>query len=688
MGPDTNTSIVEINKIGIGANTRIDRIPTRRNIRGRCGGLKIILNMPLDIVVEIVGHMHPRDLLNLAHTSKSFRKFLMSRNAAPLWKAARRQVDGLLECPGHLSKPAYANLLFFTHCHWCLKPNVKSVLWEFNARYCSSCRDDLIANDYQYLQFILEVGGLTSFYRGYINTIQAPTTKGSNFKDNPYHRLEIAEVKDQWDALPTDDEKKAFIVERLAAVKQRKEYGLQIHQWQQSQERGRSHESGLIREGRLEAIKKRLQEEGWSDELTLMNDSEWHELRRHKAAHKAQQLTDNVWQRIRRELWKHMENVRMKRLAREHMNTVNARLTFLRQAVSMYDTSQAPMVADMDWRPFWSDYALMPAFRAPMESNVETSFTLGALLELCKAQIPQLEAEWRKERKAEFTAIFRKGTKSAPELNLPEDQETLLSLAIATFDCRDCSHMAIRWPQVLTHQCVRAVTLIQLCLSDHDKYRHAVAQWCLPHMRPWPQQVTFTTNPTLEEACAAIRACRRDPSTATFQDMEACEVWLACRTCSNSGWQFVDEYSTFDWKNVVSGAQHAFNIARFTVRDYPHTPEWVPLGPEHTFKVLQLEKIIHEKHDLAVSPMVNFGCTQCRYRGVLCEVVDHSSRAHDNENPQLGVDYYRHTDNPQYVPEPIKIYPEALRGAPGVVCNVRAGYGFVTAIPLMQHEAV
>lgn len=59
----------------------------------------------------------PMDLLNLARTTKVFRRFLMARSAAPLWKTARLNDKGLPECPPHLSEPAYANLAFDTHCH-------------------------------------------------------------------------------------------------------------------------------------------------------------------------------------------------------------------------------------------------------------------------------------------------------------------------------------------------------------------------------------------------------------------------------------------------------------------------------------------------------------------------------------------------------------------------------------------
>lgn len=66
---------------------------------------------------QILRLLEPRDLLNLARTSKPFRELLMSRSSASMWKAARENVEGLPDCPAHLSEPAYANLCFFPYCH-------------------------------------------------------------------------------------------------------------------------------------------------------------------------------------------------------------------------------------------------------------------------------------------------------------------------------------------------------------------------------------------------------------------------------------------------------------------------------------------------------------------------------------------------------------------------------------------
>ena len=66
---------------------------------------------------QILCLLEPRDLLNLARTSKPFRGLLMSRNSVSMWKASRSNVEGLPDCPAHLSEPAYANLAFFPYCN-------------------------------------------------------------------------------------------------------------------------------------------------------------------------------------------------------------------------------------------------------------------------------------------------------------------------------------------------------------------------------------------------------------------------------------------------------------------------------------------------------------------------------------------------------------------------------------------
>ncbi|KAI0689362.1 hypothetical protein C8T65DRAFT_817778 [Cerioporus squamosus] len=143
-GRQTRSSAAAATVAQTQSNTATSQVPAlRRHIRGRLGGLQNMPDMPLDILIEIFKFMHLRDLLNLARTTKGFRAFLMSRKSEPFWRAARRQIEDLPQCPTFLSEPAYANLMFFSHCHGCLKPNIKAVMWEFLVRYCPKCKSDM-----------------------------------------------------------------------------------------------------------------------------------------------------------------------------------------------------------------------------------------------------------------------------------------------------------------------------------------------------------------------------------------------------------------------------------------------------------------------------------------------------------------------------------------------------------------
>lgn len=71
--------------------------------------------LPTVFELKIPKHLHPRDILNLARTSKYFRQLLMSKRSRSVWRAARTTI-GLPDCPCELSEPQYANLIFSTDC--------------------------------------------------------------------------------------------------------------------------------------------------------------------------------------------------------------------------------------------------------------------------------------------------------------------------------------------------------------------------------------------------------------------------------------------------------------------------------------------------------------------------------------------------------------------------------------------
>ena len=60
--------------------------------------------------------MRPIDLLNLARTSTSFHRILMSKQSCVAWRRSLRSVPDLPECPDDMSEPFYTALVFGCHC--------------------------------------------------------------------------------------------------------------------------------------------------------------------------------------------------------------------------------------------------------------------------------------------------------------------------------------------------------------------------------------------------------------------------------------------------------------------------------------------------------------------------------------------------------------------------------------------
>ncbi|KXN88631.1 hypothetical protein AN958_06896 [Leucoagaricus sp. SymC.cos] len=73
--------------------------------------------LPVDIFYEIIGHLHPKDVLNLSRSTRRLRQLLMVRDARCVWIAALSNVEGLPRCPSDLSEPQFASLAFDQHCH-------------------------------------------------------------------------------------------------------------------------------------------------------------------------------------------------------------------------------------------------------------------------------------------------------------------------------------------------------------------------------------------------------------------------------------------------------------------------------------------------------------------------------------------------------------------------------------------
>ncbi|PCH43558.1 hypothetical protein WOLCODRAFT_122186, partial [Wolfiporia cocos MD-104 SS10] len=486
-----------------------------RAIKGKRGGLQNIPDMPLDILLEIFSCLEPKDLLNLARTSKSLRQLLMTRETISVWRAARANMGKLPDCPSFLSEPAYANLAFFPHCHRCLKSNVRTVIWEFCARYCSECKLEMFCR----WSDRTRIPGISMFEA--LNHIE---TRDRGYP-RAFHRSEYERVKQTWESLPDQEAKAHFEREQKERVQQTNEFSRLCRDWENSLAGERAVELEEIRRTRLRHIVSKLEEMGWGEELDKMKASGYTSLATNRHVCVPRPLTERVWKKIRDDVVEHMKVVQERRIKEERRNTLVIRLLWLSEALEDV-LSDVRATAATQMEPCISDYAFMPEIRSIIESPNErevTQETFNALQD----SLPYLVMSWQADLKSQFVDLVKS------KITAPEGVD-VCDLAITCVRCKDCDGL-LRFPSLLAHRCLRNHSSFWYDLGTNSY--ELIASSVMSDRRPKLDKLVIPDDTALDRFRNIVQLCKLDPATATTQDMDALDIRLSNATFRDKTWR-------------------------------------------------------------------------------------------------------------------------------------------------------
>ncbi|KAG8724209.1 hypothetical protein FRC09_020793 [Ceratobasidium sp. 395] len=184
------------------------------------------LDLPSEVIGEIVKHLMPIDLLSLARSNKFLRGIFMSRTSQALWKATIRNVPSMPDCPSGLSEPEYISLLYTKICS--AKPGSRTrVIFSSDPLYELVVRSSMM-------------GGLDFYCTAFSDDMDEIEQESSRHRPGS-----------KW------------FKARKAAVDRRQKYGEKLQKFLDGLDKEKAAEIVGVKEQRRQDIKARIIEKGW-----------------------------------------------------------------------------------------------------------------------------------------------------------------------------------------------------------------------------------------------------------------------------------------------------------------------------------------------------------------------------------------------------------------------------------------
>ncbi|KLO19534.1 hypothetical protein SCHPADRAFT_66176 [Schizopora paradoxa] len=225
----------------------------------RClGKLKRLLDAPLDILCDILSHLEPLDLLNLARSSWALHEAIVSRQMKGVWQASltAHSVPTLpKEVP--INEVQLAYMLFDNHCQACGAVALNRGFHDqLLVRLCRGC-----------LQYNTSSGSrIASAYDKGLAKDKAifgflPS------KRNKYLNPDFQDVIEKYIATPPNsDERQKFIEKRKSVTVAVSQLARELHAWRHDKHRAEVIDNMSAMEDRQESIRKKLYDLGYSEE--------------------------------------------------------------------------------------------------------------------------------------------------------------------------------------------------------------------------------------------------------------------------------------------------------------------------------------------------------------------------------------------------------------------------------------
>ncbi|KIJ12787.1 hypothetical protein PAXINDRAFT_101010 [Paxillus involutus ATCC 200175] len=545
---------------------------TSRKSRRR-GKLEMLPELNLDVLFHIFTFLRPMDLLNLARTTKAFRRLLMQKSLAFVWAAARRQIElDFPDCPPDLSEPQYANLAFYPHCHNCGRIPELEVWDSLPPCLPLKGRSERVVDVEQHDKLLKE-----------------------------YTKLSV-------------DKMDEFVSQRRKLLTDIDQHATQCEAWIDRVDAARKCELTKAQAAREESIISRLKDIGYEteidyfgrDSITSGQDAIFKSPKQltergiiyvgYSIVHRLTTASPE-WQKFRPKLIELMDEMRKERMETE---VYPPRRNLLTTLYYDYVENPAPTGAVVDLLPSLDEVAKFVPFDAiiKLPENVKVD---NATFKPAFDQLPTLTGEWKARAEAQLASYVNiPANLSAAEASTDGDEQECksnverLKLASAVFEVKSGLSRGelLAYPDILAHP------VFDNLIPGPMFYSKAMRVWSLYDSHGTRVVALFC------EASHVVRLCGLDPQTATVDDMDRRNPRLICRQC-NHGSKTLGVYT---WKNAIQHIQ--WHLDRMPFDPMEEEQRWEVLADTLVPMVEALEE---------PTVFVPRGCTESEVCCALCQ---------------------------------------------------------------------
>ncbi|KAF8197761.1 hypothetical protein K438DRAFT_1967320 [Mycena galopus ATCC 62051] len=566
--------------------------------------LGLLPSMQLDIVLEILGYLHPLELRQVSRTNKGFRDLLNSPVTDLTWRNSflvedhpYSLEDRLPECPAEMSGRRWAKLLFGSRiCDDCGRSQADAD-YHLRRRVCGTCLDQNLIN---------AVPGYSESH--IINSAVIRTTRvgedynGSWTEDGRLWRSDGAALAAQYELCVTEGGPEAalrFIEERRVLVTKNSELAVRCDDWDwHTQRKFRiSYSNRLDRV--IASVIKRLITEGFNKDDVATSRYNIYDC---DVLYRMRRLTSKLYNRARPHILPRVLEAQTFRLKRERASRILRRTEAILAIAYMALRTPVPGLRHAYYGPPSAIDGFPPIARLINEDSDEPISADDPRLAAALAEASAFVDGWAKEMQARLISLL-------PDTE-PDTEPDFHVLERATSVFRIGTETTIGWNEARAH-----------------------LDWWQGRPEPGESGEQLIEFNVRGSAAAAELAALlgMDPKTAKAVEMDAADARFVCETCPR---ELQGRRLAMCWRDCVLHVGSSNAAASHGVSSWlPHgVSSWLQLSSIAAADVRRRE----EPDDY--SSLCTWSCTLCNEFSFQTKnsVKTHIHSNHTVEEPKEG----------------------------------------------------